>query len=300
MKKGFKSKSYYEVQPISLTSNLLDIADILQDVEQPRLSQLSDEDFNKLIYKGKLPFLENSFGLTSIPFIPYDLLQKLEIISKYKGMDFNSFIDLINNYLTTLDPFNIPILSDDTLGFEGGYCNPMFLGVNGEIEKLIFTEFVITNKLSILTPGIYAHEVVHSQLEFNNGVNNYIHSEVLPIFFDKLTALYANDNYETLKINAKLRFIRLFKAINGYIAKNLSLYNRVKLSMGIISILEAEKLFDRYLYGTNNDKENIILKINDVLLGNIQLEDLLKENEITINNCQDKKLIKRKIGSLLQ
>ena len=69
--------------------------------------------------------------------------------------------------------------------------------------------------------------------------------------------------------------------------------------MCIISILEAEKLFNKYLYGNNNDKDNIILKINEVLLGNIQLEDLLKENEITINNCQEKKLIKRKIGSLL-
>ncbi len=299
MKKCFKSKSYYEVQPISLTSDLLDIADMLQDLKQPRLSQLSDDDFNELIYKGKLPFLNNSFDLTSIPFIPYDLLQKLEIISKFKEMDFNSFIDLINNYLTTLDPFNIPILSDDTLGFEGGYCNPMFLGVNGEIEKLIFTEFVITNKLSILTPGIYAHEIVHSQLEFNNGVNNYIHSEVLPIFFDKLTALYVDNNYETLKTNEKLRLIRLFKAINSYKNTNLSLYQKTKLSMCIISILEAEKLFNKYLYGTNNDKDNIILKINEVLLGNIQLEDLLKENEITINNCQEKKLIKRKIGSLL-
>ena len=299
MKKGFKSKSYYEVQPISLTSDLLDIADMLQDLKQPRLSQLSDDDFNELIYKGKLPFLNNSFNLTSIPFIPYDLLQKLEIISKYKEMDFNSFIDLINNYLTTLDPFNIPILSDDTLGFEGGYCNPMFLGVNREIEKLIFAEFVITNKLSILTLGIYAHEVVHSQLEFNNGLNNYIHSEVLPIFFDKLTALYVDNNYETLKINEKLRFIKLFKAIDGLKSNNLSLYQETKLSMGIISILEAEKLFDKYLYGTNNDKDNIVLKINDVLLGNIKLEDLLKDTEISVDSCQDKKLIKRKVNGLL-
>lgn len=53
--------------------------------------------------------------------------------------------------------------------------------------------------------------------------------------------------------------------------------------MGIISILEAEKLFDKYLYGTNNDKYTIFLKINDVLLGNIKLEDLLKDTEISIN-----------------
>ena len=53
--------------------------------------------------------------------------------------------------------------------------------------------------------------------------------------------------------------------------------------MGIISILEAEKLFDKYLYGTKNDKYTIFLKINDVLLGNIKLEDLLKDTEISIN-----------------
>lgn len=299
MKNSFERETYYDIHPIELTSELLYIADMLQDLKQPRISQLSDENFNELIYKGKLPFLENSLDLTSIPFIPYNLLRKLEMVSKYEAMDFNSFMNLVNNYLFTLEPFNIPILFDDTLGFEGGYCNPVFLGINEKIEKLIFTEFVITNKLSILTSGIYAHEIVHSQLEFNNGVNNYIHSEVLPIFFDKLTALYINDNYETLKINEKLRFIRLLNAIDSYKNKNLSLYHKTKLSMGIISILEAEKLFNIYLYGTNNDKDNIIANINDVLLGNKQVEDLLEETEITTENCQDKRLIKRKINSLL-
>ena len=69
--------------------------------------------------------------------------------------------------------------------------------------------------------------------------------------------------------------------------------------MGIISILEAEKLFDRYLYGTNNDKDNIVSKINNILLGNIKLEDLLRDTEISIDSCQDKKLIKRKTDNLL-
>ena len=222
-----------------------------------------------VFFKGKRPFLENSF------------------------------INLVNDYLSTLEPFDIPILFDKALDIEGGYCNPLYLGKGEEIKKLIFTEFVISQKLSVLTSGIYAHEVIHSQLEFNNGVNNYIHSEVLPIFFDKFTALYINDNYETLKINEKLRFIRLFNAIDSYKNKGLSLYNKTKLSMGIISILEAEKLFNKYLYGTNNDKDNIILKINDVLLGNIKLEDLLKYTEISINSCQDKKLIKSKMNGLL-
>lgn len=299
MEKGYKSESYYDVTPISMTSNLLDIADMLKGLRKPKIALLGGKNINELLYKGKIPFLENSFSLTSIPFIPYDLLQKIEIVSKYKEMDFNSFINLVNNYLSTLDPLDIPILFDSTLDIEGGYCNPLYLGKNEEIKKLIFTEFVISQKFSVLTSGIYAHEVVHSQLEFNNGVNNYIHSEVLPIFFDKLTALYVDKNYETLKTNEKLRFIRLLKAINSLKNNNLSLYQKTKLSMGIISILEAEKLFDRYLYGTNNDKDNIILKINEVLLGNIKLENLLKDTEISIDSCQDKKLIKRKMNGLL-
>ena len=299
MEKGYKNESYYDVTPISITSNLLDIADMLRYLRKPKIALLNDKNINELLYKGKRPFLENSFSLTSIPFIPYDLLQKIEMVNKHKEMDFNSFINLVNDYLSTLEPFDIPVLFDKTIDIEGGYCNPLYLGKDEEIKKLIFTEFVISQKLSVLTSGIYAHEVIHSQLEFNNGVNNYIHSEVLPIFFDKFTALYINDNYETLKINEKLRIIRLFNAIDSYKNKGLSLYHKTKLSMVIISILEAEKLFDKYLYGTNNDKDNIILKINDVLLGNIKLEDLLKYTEISINSCQDKKLIKSKMNGLL-
>ena len=299
MENSFKSKTYYTVQPISLTSDLLDIADMLKDLKKPRISQLTDSNISDLLYKGKLPFLDNSFNLTPIPFINYDLLQKLEFISKIQELDLNSFINLVKKYRDNIKPFNVPILFDNKLDFEGGYCNPIFLGNAEEIKEIVFTEFVLTSKLSILTPGIYAHEIVHLQLEYNNGVNNYIHSEVLPIFFDKLTALYMNDNYETLKTNEKLRFIRLFKAINNYKDKTLSLYNKTKLSMGIISILEAEKLFDRYLCGSSNDKNNIISRSNEVLLGKIQIENLLRETEITMDNCQDRQLIKRKITSML-
>ncbi len=299
MKKSLKSKTYYEILPISLTSDLLEIANMLQNLEQPKISELSITNVDELLYRGKLPFLDHSFNLTPIPFISYRVLQKLIVISKNKSLNLNEFIDLIDQHLITVNPFDIPILFDDMLGIEGGYCNPMYLGNNEEFEKIIFTEFVITNKFSTLTPGIYAHEIVHSQLEMNNGVKSYIHSEVLPIFFDKLTALYTNDNYETFKVNEKLRLIRLAKAINSYKDTNLSLYDKVKLSMGIVSILEAEKLFDRYLCESKNNRKNIILAIKEILLGSIQVEDLLQETNVTIDNCQDKKLIKTRLNTLL-
>lgn len=298
MDKNLK-KDYYDVIPIQINDNLLNIANMLSDIKPPQILQLADTNIDEIKYKVKYPFLENSFDLTFLPFISYYLLQQLELICKNKKLDFDSFIDLTNNYLVNFNPFDVPILFDNSLGFEGGYCNPVYLGYINELKKLIFTEFVMTKKNSILTPGIYAHEIVHSQLEINNGINSYIHSEVLPMFFDKLTALYLNDGFNTLKVNEKLRFIRLFKAIDKYKSNSLSLYQETKLSMGIISILESEMLFDRYLYATSNDKLNMISKIRDILLGSSNVEELLYQVGITIENCQDKNFVKRKIDSLL-
>lgn len=68
--------------------------------------------------------------------------------------------------------------------------------------------------------------------------------------------------------------------------------------MIIVSILEAESLFDKYLYGTQNDKNNIIFNIKNVLCGNLKVEDLLKSENITIENCQSKQIIKKRCTSL--
>ena len=78
MEKSYKSESYYDVTPIFMTSNLLDIADMLRYLRKPKIALLDVKNINELLYKGKRPFLENSFGLTSISIIPYDLLQKIE------------------------------------------------------------------------------------------------------------------------------------------------------------------------------------------------------------------------------
>ncbi len=296
MNNNYKSKNYYNIMPITLNYNLLDIADVLKELKQIKISRLSDTNIYDIIHKSKIFFLENSIKLTSIPFIPHNLLQELNFINKNGNL--NSFINLINRHLTYLYPTEIPIFLDKSLGIEGGYCNPVYIGNNDDIKKLIFTEFIITDKLSILTPGIYTHEIIHSQLEYNNGVNNYIHSEVLPIFFDKLVALYIDDNYETLKANEILRFIRLYKSIMLLKKENISFYHKSKLSMIIVSILEAESLFDKYLYGTQNDKNNIIFNIKNVLCGNLKVEDLLKSENITIENCQSKQIIKKRCTSL--
>ena len=299
MVKGKRNKDYYEFSDSIDNINLLEIAKILQNLEYPQIYCSYDKDINELLYKGRIPFLDNNFKLNDIPFISLSTLQNIDKMCIYKKLDFKDFMNIINNNLNIIHPFEIPVTLDDTLGIEGGYCNPVFLGKIDNITNIVFTEFIISKKMSVLTPGIYAHEIVHSQLEYNNSVKNYVHSEVLPIFFDMLTALYMNDNYETLRINEQKRLLRLYNTIINYNNKVLMPYKKIKLLMGIISILEAEQLFDKFFYSNNNDKSEIIFKINNVLAGNLFVEDLLEEKNIFINNQNSKNIIKSKRLNLL-
>ena len=70
--------------------------------------------------------------------------------------------------------------------------------------------------------------------------------------------------------------------------------HKINASMAISSVLQAENLFDKYLYGTNNDKCNILSMIQKVFDGKIQVEDLLNQTEVSIQNSQNYQLIKRK------
>ena len=56
MKNYVKNKNYYNIHPIPLTSNLLDIADMLKNIRYPRLSKLTNINIDVLLYKGQLPF----------------------------------------------------------------------------------------------------------------------------------------------------------------------------------------------------------------------------------------------------
>ena len=54
MEKGYKNESYYDVTPISITSNLLDIADMLKCLRKPKIALLDDKNINELLYIGKI------------------------------------------------------------------------------------------------------------------------------------------------------------------------------------------------------------------------------------------------------
>lgn len=203
---------------------------------------------------------------------------------------------MLNNYIELRHPFEIPIIFNPSLNIESGMFRPLYIGEDKRNMKLIFSEYILTGKLSELTPGIYSHEIIHSQLENINGVKNYLNYEVLPVFFDKLTALYLDKSGNLLQKNEQLRFNTLKKSISILQEDNIPTINKIIASMSISSLLKSENLFDKYLYSTASEKEIMMDQIQKIFDGENKVEDLLDLNEITFDNSQDCKMIKRHIN----
>lgn len=215
------------------------------------------------------------------------------IMNKINDGDLTSLISLLSNYIELKHPFEVPVIFDCNLDIEEGFFRPLYIGDKDKNMKLVFAEYILTEKLSELIPGIYTHEIVHSQLENVSGVSNYLNYEVLSVFFDKLTALYLDKRGELLKKNEKLRFNTLRKSIHILLEDNITLISKLIASMSVSSLLQAEHLFDKYMYGTTNEKDDIMEQIQNIFDGKTKVEDLLDYTEITFNNSQDCELIKR-------
>lgn len=285
--------SFYNVEPITVTSELLEIADLLKLKNFPFIKRLSDNSKFRIMKDGLSVFSENGLTLNKIPFVKYAIIEYCNLKNKKNDGDITSLMNMLINFIELKHPFEVPVIFDCNLGIEEGFFRPLYIGKRNETLKLVFAEYLLTGKLSELTPGIYTHEIVHSQLENVNGVKNYLNYEVLSIFFDKLTALHLDKSGELLKKNERLRFNTLNQGIYLLLDENISLVSRLLASMNISSLLQAEHLFDKYMYGTISEKQDIIQQIQNVFDGGITIEDLLVLNDITFDNSQNYELIKR-------
>lgn len=56
MKNSFKNDNYFNIQPIPFTFNLLEIANMLQDIQLPKIIQLSNKNVKSLLFNGNSHF----------------------------------------------------------------------------------------------------------------------------------------------------------------------------------------------------------------------------------------------------
>ena len=284
---------FFDVVPLTATPELLDIVDLLSSRDFPIIKRLSNSSKLKIMKDGMNVFSDNGLSLNKIPYVKYAIIEHCNLENKTNDGDITSLISMLNNFIELRHPFEAPVIFDCNLDIEDGFFRSLYIGDKGKNMKLVFAEYVITGKLSELTPGIYTHEILHSQLENVNGVKNYLNYEVLSVFFDKLTALYLDKSGDLLKKNESLRFNILKQSIYLLLDDNTPLFGKLIASMSVSSLLQAEHLFDKYIYGTASEKNDILEQIQNIFDGKMKVEDLLDSTEITFDNSQSYELIKR-------
>lgn len=269
-----------------------------------------------------------SLGLNNNPHHIYDSTHKIEIFNAQKFLNSKFKLHKVLYRPSFLNPLayltlkHLPVRIAIQLNNHNGiYISPYHLPIakigeeltNGLLEEQIiyldseeffrhnhitYHQIILPKDATNLTEGTYVHEITHTQLNDRIGaISSYFDSELLSIFLE-LVCLYENQGEDTLKIQDAIRTDELIKDVallnaeeNGFIQVGDN--DLLQLSKYTSSIKKAYHLFLEYYYGTIPLKKYILTSIQNIFNGDLSLEDLLLEFDITFtSNENDRRLIK--------
>ena len=279
-----------------LTQSHIDLRDELMHVydEESILNCLKRKDalrqcrviLNKLLKMHKVFHLDKKRL--------YDYLHSIDLNENRLSVDdLFSFYKKIDEFSSYVDPYDLKVcfIKSDNL-IEGELISSVYDTVrNGEIKTLeSFDKINLSSTCTIVTPCVYSHELVHSQLQSNKGIVKYYENlECLSYFIQLVVALELSEDEDVLKVMEKFVKIELIKLITELekIKDKEELYDTSKY---LISIIKALKLFMIYYSGSRNLRLDMLSKIQKVFDGNLCVEELL--DSYSINSKIDKSLIK--------
>lgn len=200
----------------------------------------------------------------------------------------------IHNIARNIHPFNLPVRYTGETMIECMVVeNVTYIATDYFIDnmKLSFKEIILPPQITELTSSSYVHEVTHTQLAHIKGIiKDYYNSEILSIFLEILS-IYETQEY-LLPLQDAMRLTELYHELYTLEehSKGVSTYKEDDLidsTKYTTSIIKAYHLFVEYYYGSPALKKYILESIQNILDGNISLEELLDEFEITIHSSID-------------
>ena len=202
------------------------------------------------------------------------------------------------SFSNSIHPFDIKIDFIDNLDILYGAFQPIFFGDIKDMTslKVAFSNYIMSKKVTDLSSSILGHEIIHTQLLSSNSLNNYLNYEVLSLFFEKIYLYYCKRQLtlvsELLKLSILSKSIILLENEKTNYSKILY------LSMIINSIVIAENIFNKYINGTNKDRDYIKNGIQNVLDGDVLLESFLDIIDASYYKSLDVALIKNNLNIL--
>lgn len=273
------------------TPEMIDFAIFIEDLRIDKKPFYLGPSTKKEVLTNSKDFFNRHFKLNKVPY-KGNIRNKLDVLALRHIPGTELPLRIHNSLIPYIDPLKLPVsFSSQTLT----ECmvvenvtliqNPQF--ING--MKLSFKEIILPNQISELTESSYVHEITHTQLAHIKGIiKNYYNSEVLSIFLELLN-IYESKKQETLlPLQNACRLTELYQVLymlkeHSKGIKEFEQDDLIDASKYTESIFKAYGLFTEYILGSNALKKYILNSIQNIFNGNLQLEELLDEFELTTN-----------------
>ena len=207
---------------------------------------------------------------------------------------------IINHFGIYTNPFNIPISFSSSDIINGTLIEPIIYLDNEEFYQnnhIGYRQIILPKEATKLTSATYTHEITHTLLNNQPGIiKEYYNSEILSIFLELLN-LYETKTEENLKLQETIRINDLITNVaylNAYHYHKLILDENTQLEISkyTVSILKAYQLFIKYYYSSSSYRKYILTSIQSIFDGQLSLEELLSNLDITLTNSINRDLIK--------
>ena len=291
----FKIHGYDPVESILIPDKpIIDFATFIEDMEIDKRKYYLGPSTKQEVLSNSKDFFNRHFQLQKVPY-----KGRLRCkIDKYM-LRYLPGIETplkFHNIMRYIDPFNLPVSFSSSSIVECMVVeNVTFINVDEFLNrmKLSYQGIILPPQINELTESSYIHELTHTQLAHQKGIiKNYFNSEVLSIFLELLN-IYESSKQETLlPLQDAVRLTELYDILYRLesVHKKISeepYEDLLEASKYAESIFKAYHLFVEYYYGSNNLRKYILTTIQNIFNGNIQVEELLDEFEITIHSSID-------------
>ena len=160
---------------------------------------------------------------------------------------------------------------------------------HNEPDRVVFDSIILDKNLGSKMVSIYAHELVHSQIDKNvyKILDNYFDNEFLSIFVELVISYHLNSMFNNNTLENRLEML------NNELEYYKNHKDDLETRCYIESTFKAFHLYYDYINSNNLIKKEILNSIEDVFKEKINVGRFSYIYEIDYDNSKDVKYLKR-------